>query len=112
MNTIIILYIALFVILVVLLLVFLKNRLNKASYNSLSFPIDDLIIYLGGKDNIIKYQTSLSKITFKVKDNSLVNVEKIKELGASGIVETSDGFSFIFGNISSTIGVYLDNVMK
>lgn len=99
------------VILIIILMAIINNKKNKDK-NNLPFEINILFDLLGGKDNIIEYQSSLSKISFKLKDNSLVKIDQIKELGASGIVETSDGFSFIFGSISKLIAQELAKKLK
>ena len=80
-----------------------KKSGNKQINNSLPFDIEILLSNIGDISNIESVSSSISKVNFKLKDSSLVDLEKIKELGASGIVENSSGFTFIFGNISPQI---------
>lgn len=112
MDQNLIIYIAIALVVIFIIFVVSINKSKKTTQGFLSFDIEHFILYLGGNENIIDYQTSLSKIKIKVKDNSLVDLDKVKNLGASGIVETSEGFTFIFGNVSSTIGEELDKKMK
>jgi PTS system D-glucosamine-specific IIC component len=69
----------------------------------LPFKVEELFDYLGGIENIESIDSSMSKVTFKLKSNEIVAVDKIKDLGVSGIVETKGGFTFIFGSISPEI---------
>lgn len=100
------------VIILIIALVIVNNKKKNHAKTILPFEINELIKVLGGKDNIIEYQNSLSKITLKLKDNSLVDLDAIKQLGASGIVETSDGFTFIFGSISEMIAAEMTSKLK
>ncbi|MDH6603644.1 phosphotransferase system IIB component [Bacilli bacterium PM5-9] len=93
------------ILLVICFFIYKAMSNNKVSSNKtdLPFDINDLLAAIGSENNIIETNASTSKIAFKLNDTSLVDVEKIKNMGASGIVETKDGFTFIFGNISKNI---------
>ncbi len=43
-------------------------------------------IALGGKDNIINFTKEMSRLHVEVKDIELVLVDRLKELGASGVL--------------------------
>jgi len=78
----------------------------------LPFDIKDLEKAIGGKDNIESVEGSMSKITLKLKDNGLVNQDDVVKLGCSGMVETSSGYTFIFGTISKSIAYELNKLLK
>ncbi len=90
---------------------YLKKKTPKKISKS-TVDIEKLISFLGGKDNIISSSHSPSKLTVLLKDNSKTNIDGIKELGASGIVEGKDSTSIIFGKISEVIDSDLKEYLK
>ncbi|MEG0685493.1 MAG: hypothetical protein RR428_10570 [Coprobacillus sp.] len=81
---------------------FIKNT-SLSNESSSGIDIDALLEALGGQKNIKDVNSSPSKLTVRLTDHSLVNVEKIQALGASGIVEGKESLSMIFGKQSSLI---------
>ena len=88
---------------------FLKNRDLKSETNKSSIDVLRLIEALGGKDNIKDITFSPSKLTVVLNDQSLINVNVIKEVGASGIVQGSQQLSMIFGRQSALIAEDIKN---
>ena len=81
---------------------FIKNkRLDQEMKSTL--PIEELLQTLGGKNNIKEVRSSASKVTVVLDNQQLVDIEKIRSLGASGIVEGKDSLSMIFGRQSENI---------
>lgn len=109
LNQINILYIVAIIVVVALILLFIgvrraNNKKNKqVDLVALPFDIEEFIEALGSINNIVDVTGTISKVTFKLDDNSKVDFNKISEYGASGTVETSSGVTFIFGNISKSI---------
>lgn len=105
------LIVALLIALIIIVIVFfvLKNKNKVKETIDLPFKLDDLLRALGGIENIKSVSSTISRITFKLNDNKLVQTEKIKELGASGIIETKDGFTFIFGQIARNLEWLIKN---
>lgn len=107
------LYIALGVVAVVLLLVgirfYLKNKKPKQKVLAKSgINIESLLSALGGSGNVGAVSSSMSKVTVELKDPKMIEAERIKELGASGIVQNENKVSMIFGKSSPAI----ENEMK
>lgn len=98
--------IALIVVIILAILFFriIKNKQPK-QINAGDIPVDiDLIMEaVGGKLNIKETIATSSKVTFFVNDDNLVSLEKLKALGASGIVQTTNKVSAIFGKYSKEI---------
>lgn len=86
-----------------------KNKINKIS--DLPFALEDLVKAIGGIENIIDVNATISKVTFKFRDNNKVELDKVKELGATGTVETSNGITFIFGSMSKTIETLVKEIL-
>lgn len=95
------------IVIIVLAIIFsyiIKNRQPKQiKAGDIPLDINMLINAVGGKNNIKETIASSSRITFFVKDDSLVDLESLKTLGASGIVQTTNKVSAIFGKYSREI---------
>ena len=73
------------IIAVVLLIVALVAM--KVTGKNFDEDMNKLIKYLGGKDNIVDCEMSMSRFKVTLKDVSLADKEGIQKLGAKGIVE-------------------------
>jgi phosphotransferase system IIB component len=103
--------IVLAVIVYFIVITYLKKKSPKKITKSV-IDIEQLVNMLGGKDNIVSSSHSPSKLTVVLKDNSKTDVEGIKSLGASGIVEAKNSTSMIFGKVSEIIDSDLKEYMK
>ena len=95
------------IVIVILAFIFLKVMKNKQpkEVSAADIPVDvnSIIEAVGGKTNIKETTDTSSKVTFFVNDDSLVDLDKLKALGASGIVQTSNKVSAILGKYSKEI---------
>ena len=95
------------IVVIVLAVIFLKVIKNKQpkQVKASDIPVDINMIMedVGGRTNIKETVATSSKITFFVKDDSLVSLEKLKAVGASGIVQTTNKVSAILGKYSKEI---------
>ena len=98
-----------YLIIVGVLLIILLAVL-KASKKDAHIELNKLVEYLGGKDNILKTETSLSRFKVTLKDVTLVNKEAIQKLGAKGIVEIDNQLKIILGSESKQLKKYIDNL--
>lgn len=92
-------------VLAALYLLFIKNikkKQVKGQVYNLSIDLNTLITALKGKENISSVSATSSKVRFELKDTS-VDVDSIKALGASGIVESNNSITIIFGKQSQSI---------
>lgn len=101
-------YIQYGVILVVFLIILLA--VLKSMKKDAHLELNKLVEYLGGKDNILSTETSLSRLKVTLKDVSLVNKEAIQKLGAKGIVEIDNQLKIILGSESKQLKKYIDNL--
>ena len=86
------------------------NRIHELLEKIASLELNKLVEYLGGKDNILSTETSLSRFKVTLKDVSLVNKEAIQKLGAKGIVEIDNQLKIILGSESKQLKKYIDNL--
>lgn len=90
---------------------FIKNkRLNQEFQSTL--PIHELVEALGGKENITDVRSSASKVTVVLSDQQGIDIDKIRSLGASGIVEGKESLAMIFGRQSENIEADLKKYIK
>lgn len=101
-------YIQYGVILVVFLIILLA--VLKSMKKDAHLELNKLVEYLGGKDNILSTETSLSRFKVTLKDVSLVNKEAIQKLGAKGFVEIDNQLKIILGSESKQLKKYIDNL--
>lgn len=68
---------------------------------------------LGGKDNITSLDACITRLRLSVKDGSLVQKTRLKELGASGTLDAGGGnFQVIFGTQSDFLKEEIRAVME
>lgn len=98
-------YIIITVILIIVALAIIKSK-NK----NFKIEANKLIEYLGGRENIIEYNNTKSRLTVKLKDTSKVNKENIQKLGAQGIVEVENQLKIILGEDAKQLTKYIDEL--
>lgn len=82
----------------------------KATKKDAHLEMNKLLEYLGGKDNIIRTETNLSRFKVEVKDVAKVDKEAIQKLGAKGIVEIDNQLKIILGPESKQLKKYIDDL--
>ena len=95
------------IILDLLLVAFAIIKANKKDFK---MEANKLIEYLGGKDNIIKYEVNVSRFLVEVKDPAIVNKDAIQKMGAQGIVEIDNELKIIFGNEAKQLKKCIDDL--
>ena len=76
----------------------------EKSHKSENISIPVSYTHLG---NIKEVRSSASKVTVVLVNQQLVDIDKIKALGASGIVEGASSLAMIFGRQSENIAADL-----
>ena len=105
MNTNLFQYGIIIVVFIIILLAILKSMKKDAH-----IELNKLVEYLGGKDNIISTEFSLSRFKVTLKDVNIVNKEAIQKLGAKGIVEIDNQLKIILGPESKQLKKYIDGL--
>lgn len=98
-------YLVIIVIMVIIALAIIKSK-NK----NFRIEANKLIVYLGGRENIIDYAYNKSRLTVRLKDVSLANKESIQKLGAQGIVEVDNQLKIILGEDARQLIRYIDEL--
>ncbi len=100
-------YLILLIVFIILVLAVLK--INK---KDIKLDMNKLVIFLGGKDNIIDTEVNLSRFIVTLKNIDLVDKEAIKDLGARGIVEMDNKLKIILGPESKQLKKYIDDIKR
>lgn len=88
----------------------LKNKKPKEmNVKDIPVDIDALINALGGKGNIKESVANGSKITFFVEKDDIIKVNTLKELGASGIIQSTGKITVIMGKFSEEISKIMND---
>ena len=58
---------------------------------------------LGGEENIENLDACITRLRVEVRDTSKVNKDRLKELGAAGVMEVQGGVQAIYGGNSNTL---------
>lgn len=98
-------YIIIAIVLIVVLLAIIKATKKDASLD-----FNKLVELLGGKENIIKTESNMSRFKVSLKDVSKANKEGIQKLGAKGIVEIDNQLKIIIGPESKQLKKYIDEI--
>ncbi len=95
---------------IVIVLVIILLAILKAGKKDVHLEMNKLVDFLGGKENIISCETTLSRFKVTLKDVSIVNKEGIQKLGARGIVEIDNQLKIILGPESKQLKRYIEEL--
>ncbi|MEK5235828.1 glucose-specific PTS transporter subunit IIBC [Paenibacillus sp. FSL L8-0470] len=89
---------------------------EDVSTGNVSTSGDDLprniLSALGGKENITHLDACITRLRVEVKDKAGVDKNRLKKLGASGVLEVGNNVQAIFGTRSDTIKSQIQDVMN
>lgn len=74
--------------------------------------VNNVVIALGGYDNLVACGSSLFRINFILKDNELIDVDKLKSLNLARAVETKNGMTIEFGSSSYIISKMIKKTLN
>lgn len=98
-------YVVIIAIMLIIAFAITKSRKKDFKINS-----NKLVMYLGGKDNILEYEYNKSRFIVNLKDVTKVNKEAIQRLGAQGIVEIENQLKIILGEDARNLKKYIDEL--
>lgn len=101
-------YLEYFLILIIMLLI--AFAITKSKKKDFKINTNKLVMYLGGRDNILEYESQKSRFIVNLKDVSKVNKEAIQKMGAQGIVEIENQLKIILGEDARIIKKYIDEL--
>ena len=69
-----------------------------------------LVMLLGGKDNIVKFEFHKSRFVVNLRDVNKADKEGIQKMGAQGIVEIDNQLKIIFGENARQLKKYINEL--
>ena len=97
-------------VIIIIVLVIVAFAILKSKNKNFKLEANKLVEYLGGRDNIIEYNYTKSRLTVKLKNIDKVNKENIQKLGAQGIVEVDNQLKIILGDDARQLTRYIDEL--
>lgn len=97
-------------IIIIAILIIIALAITKSKKKDFKINANKLVMSLGGKDNIIDYESNKSRFVVNLKDVNKVNKEAIQKLGAQGIVEIDNQLKIILGEDAKNLKKYIDEL--
>ncbi|WHX47991.1 glucose-specific PTS transporter subunit IIBC [Paenibacillus woosongensis] len=72
----------------------------------------NILAALGGQDNIVHLDACITRLRVEVKEKADVDKNRLKALGASGVLEVGNNIQAIFGTRSDTIKTQIGDIMS
>ncbi|MEZ8103642.1 PTS glucose transporter subunit IIBC [Vibrio cortegadensis] len=85
---------------------------NTASAATGSELAGELVAAFGGKANITNLDACITRLRVSVAETDAVNQDKLKQLGAAGVVVVSGGVQAIFGTKSDNLKTEMDEWIR
>ena len=97
-------------ILIIVVCLIIAVAIARSKKKDFKLEANKLIMFLGGKDNVISYQFNKSRFIVNLKDVSKANKEGIQRMGAQGIVEIDNQLKIILGREAKQIKKYINEL--
>ena len=97
-------------IIIILVCLVIAIAIVRSKKKDFKLDANKLVMFLGGKDNVIDYQVNKSRFIVNLKDVSKANKEGIQRMGAQGIVEIDNQLKIILGNDAKQIKKYINEL--
>ncbi len=94
--------------LIVLITVFYKLSKKKSVLSETQ--TSEIVSFLGGADNILKYEAKISRLNVYVKDSSLVDIDAINEVTGCGVLLVNDKVQLILKEDTETMNNILNDL--
>lgn len=95
-----------------IILIIIAIAVIKGGKKDFKLEANKLVELLGGKDNILNIEASMSRFKATLKDTSLANKEGIQKLGARGIVEIDNQLKIVFDTNANKLKKCIEELMK
>lgn len=87
--------------------------LAKLNDSELGVRAISILAAIGGKSNIENIDACITRIRLTIKDNTLINEPKLKQLGATAVMKVgNNNYQIIVGTIADPLTTHIKAVMK
>lgn len=97
-------------IIIIVILILIALAITKSKKKDFKIEMNKLVMYLGGKDNIVDYEFNQSRFMVNLKDVTKVNKEAIQKMGAQGIVEIDNQLKIILGEEAKQLKKHINEL--
>lgn len=98
-------YIVIIVVTIIIALAIIRSKRKDFRLEA-----NKLVVLLGGKENIVRYEVNQSRFIVEVVDTEKVNKAAIQKMGAKGIVEIENQLKIILGENANVLKKYIDSL--
>ena len=88
-----------------------KEKKAKSGNSEIAEKAPEVLEALGGEENIVSVDACITRLRVEVKDKANVNKDKLKSLGAAGVVEVGNGIQAIFGAKADAYKNEINNIL-
>ena len=89
-----------------------ESNIADAAVNVAQGFSKQLVLAFGGRSNIVSLDACITRLRVEVKDINKANTEKLKALGAAGVVVVGKGLQAIFGTRSDNLKTDMQKYLK
>mgnify|MGYP004447434869 CR=1 FL=1 len=87
-----------------------RNELTSS--DKIEFDINDFVTALGGKENIVSVEETMTNVIVKLNDVTKVIVDLKEKFNINGVNKTSNSLILVFGDNAKKISLALNNILK
>ncbi len=84
---------------------------GPAVSSNLTTKAAQVLAVIGGRANIVDLEACITRLRVSLKDSSIVNRARLKELGAAGVMQSGPNMQIIFGVESDMLKTEMRNLM-
>lgn len=97
-------------IIIAISLMVIALAITNSKRRDFKIKINKLVSNLGGRKNIVSYESNKSRFIVVLNDIKLVNKTAIQKMGAKGMVEIDNQLKIILGDEATQLKKYIDEL--
>lgn len=86
----------------------LRKESKKNKDKNINSTYDEIILNLGGKENIVEMTARGSRLSIVLKDNSLLNIDALKNIGVEGVIVMTSKVTLVIGKDALKLKEYFE----
>ena len=87
-------------------------RTELTSSDVIDFDINDFLVSLGNKENVVSIDSTLTNVIIKINDMNQVEADLKEKYKIKGVNKTSNSLILVFGDNARKISLALNNIIK
>ena len=86
----------------------LRKESKKNKDKNINSTYDEIILNLGGKENIVEMTARGLRLSIVLKDNSLLNIDALKNIGVEGVIVMTSKVTLVIGEDALKLKEYFE----